>query len=563
MRAIAAGLTALALLWSPAIAEPQEGFARREMVAAANPHAVEAGLRVLRAGGSAVDAAVAIQAVLGLVEPQSSGVGGGAFMVYYDGRTHRVSAYNGRETAPAGARPDMFEGPDAKPLPFATAVLSGRSTGAPGAIAMLSLAQKAHGRLAWSDLFADAITLADHGFVVTPRLAGDLHGGPFPETAAPDVIAYATKPDGTRYQVGDVLKNRAYAATLRRIAAEGRAGLLEGPVAADMVARVRQDPIPGALSLEDLAAYRPQAVGALCRPYRAYVVCAPPAPSGGVGLLELLGILETTDIGSRGPADPQAWIEFAQASRLMYADRDHYEGDPDFVRVPVAGMLDPAYDAARAGLIPRLGGAGVKPGDPPGGAGRPAADRTAEPGGTSDFAVVDRFGNAVSMTTTVESIFGSGRMVDGFFLNNQLTDFSLSPTEPSGRPAANAVAPMKRPRSSMSPVIVLDRRGRFVAAVGSPGGNSIIDFVAKALVGLIDWKLSMQQAIALPNVVGRGDTVSVEAGMSAAVVAGLRAQGLHVQDSAGEGSGLHGIVVVPGGLQGGADPRREGLARGD
>jgi gamma-glutamyltranspeptidase/glutathione hydrolase len=556
---------AIAMAAPPALADAQMTtavIAPHEMVAAANPLAVEAGLRVLHAGGGAADAAVAVQAVLGLVEPQSSGVGGGAFLLYYDAKTKTVTAYNGRETAPLGATPDMFEGPDGKPLPFVQAVLSGRSTGAPGAIAMLALVQKQHGHLPWSSLFGSAIDLADHGFNVTPRLAADINSTFFPQAGTPDAAAYFTKPDGSRYQVGDLLKNPAYATTLRTIAAEGVSGLTTGRIAQDIAARVHQGPIPGTLTTQDIAAYRPLATPALCRPYLAYLVCAPPPPAGGVGVLELIGELESTDIAKRGPNDPQSWFEFAQASRLMYADRDHYEGDPAFVKAPIAGMINPTYDAERARLIPTLGPSAPAPGSPPG-AGEAGPDHTREPGGTSDFAIVDKAGDVVSITTTVESIFGSGRMVDGFFLNNQLTDFSFSPTEPSGAPAANAVAPGKRPRSSMSPVIVLDRQGRFVAALGSPGGNSIIAYVAKALVGVFEWNLPIQQAFALPNIVARGDVVAVEKGADPKIVAALRAHGLDVKADVGEDSGLHGIVKVAGGYEGGADPRREGVAKGD
>ena len=542
---------------------PQDGFARHEMVAAAEPLAVAAGLKVLHAGGTAADAAVAVQAVLGLLEPQSSGLGGGAFLLYYDAKTHRVTAYNGRETAPMGATPDMFLGADGQPMPYITDILSGRSPGAPGAIAMLAAVQKQHGRLAWRNLFGDAEALADKGFIVPPRFGADIANGAVPMGRTPDALAYFTKPGGGLYQTGDLMTNPAYAASLRRIARQGAAGLLTGETAADIVAEVHKDPIPGTLSLEDLAAYRPKVGPALCAPFHGYTVCAPQPPGGGVGVLELLGELEATDIASRGPGDPQAWYEFVQASRLMYADRDRYEGDPAFVPVPTAGLIDPAYDAARAQLIPTTGPGAPAPGNPPG-APSPAPDHTIEPGGTSNFAIVDRDGDVVSITTTVESFFGSGRMADGFFLNNQLTDFSHTPIDAvTGKLAANAPAPGKRPRSSMSPVIVLDPQGRFVLAIGSPGGNSIIAYVAKALVGLIDWKLPIDQAIALPNIVARGDLVSIEKGTDPAIVAALRARGLNVKPDQGEESGLQGIVKVEGGYQGGADPRREGVARGD
>ncbi len=532
------------------------------MVAAANPLAVAAGLKVLAAGGSAVDAAVAVQAVLGLVEPQSSGLGGGAFMLVLNGRTGRITAYDGRETAPAAAGADLFLGADGRPLPFREGVLSGRSTGAPGAIAMLELAHRREGRLPWSGLFADAERLAREGFVVSPRLAGMISGRA-PQAAEPDAVRYFSRPDGTRLGAGDRLTNAPYADALARIARQGARGLLTGPLAREITARVHDDPRPGALSLSDLAGYTPLAEPALCRPYRAYRVCAAPPPAGGVGVLEILGLLETTDIASRGPHDPQAWVEFAEASRLAYADRDRYVGDPRFVRVPVAGMIDPAYDRTRALLIPTLDGAAAQAGSPPGAPARPGPDATPEPGGTSHFVVADAAGTVVSITTTVESIFGSGRMVHGFFLNNQLTDFSFSPLDKDGTPAANAPGPGKRPRSSMSPVIVLDRRGRFVLAVGSPGGNSIIAYVAKALVAMLDWRMAPRDAFALPNLVARPDHTDLEAGADPAVAAALRARGLKVNAAAGEDSGLHAVLAAPGGgYVGGADPRREGVARG-
>ncbi|HKR89650.1 MAG TPA: gamma-glutamyltransferase family protein, partial [Phenylobacterium sp.] len=474
---------------APRPVQPQAAanLAPRAMVAAANPMAVDAGLAVLRRGGSAVDAAVAVQAVLGLVEPQSSGLGGGAFMVFYDARTRTVTSYNGRETAPAGATPDMFLGPDRRPLPFATAVLSGRSTGVPGAIAMLALAQAQHGKLAWSSLFADAERLADQGFVVPGRLAAAASSRA-PQASAPDAARYFTKTNGTRIQAGDVLKNPAYAESLRLIAERGAAGLLQGPLAQAIVARTRAGELPGTLTLADLASYRPKAEPALCRPYRIWVVCLPPAPAGGPGVLEALGLLERTDIDRRGPTDPQGWYLFSQASRLMYADRDRYIGDPAFVDVPVEGLLDPAYLAARAKLIGPSPAATIAAGKPIG-AGVRAPDRTQEVAGTTHLVIVDSWGNAVSMTTTVESTFGSGRMVHGFFLNNQLTDFSFEPKDRDGAPAANAVAGGKRPRSSMAPAIVLDANRRFVAAVGSPGGPAILAYNLKALVGMLDWKL--------------------------------------------------------------------------
>jgi len=531
------------------------------MIAAANPLAVEAGLKVLRAGGSAVDAAVAVQTVLGLVEPQSSGLGGGSYMIFYDAKTHRTTSYDGREIAPAGATPDMFLNPDGKPMGHMQGILTGRSTGVPGAVAMLALAQSQHGARPWRELFASAEQLADGGFIVSPRLAGMI-AGHAPQAASPDVVAYFTKPDGTKYVAGDRLKNPAYAAVLRRLSSEGPSALYAGKLPAEITARVQAPPVPGTLTPADFAAYRPRVEPGLCRPYRVYIVCVPQNPSGGSALLEGLGILQRTDIDKRGPDDPQAWYEFSQVTRLMYADRDAYVGDPAFVAVPTEGLLEPAYLDARAALIGPSAGPAPAPGAPRGAPPR-GHDATAEPGGTSHFVIVDARGDVVSMTTTVESIFGSGRMVEGFMLNNQLTDFSFSPKDQSGAPTANAVAPGKRPRSSMAPTIVLDQQGRFVAALGSPGGPAILAYNLKALVGLLDWKLPMQQALALPNLISLGDYYIGEVSkFPPGVLDGLAARGVKVRSGFGEDSGLHGIAARPGGLEGGADPRREGVARG-
>lgn len=534
----------------------------KAMVAAANPAAVEAGLAVLRRGGTAMDAAVAVQATLGLVEPQSSGIGGGAFLTWYDPKTHKVTAYDGREIAPAGATPDQFLHPDGKPMSYGEAVLSGRSAGVPGVIAMLYLAHKDHGKLPWSSLFGDAQQLAEQGFVVGPRLIGELKY-PAPQNKAPDVLGYFRGPDGGPLKAGERLKNPAYAATLRRIAAEGPNALLKGKIAADMVARLARDPLPGTMTLTDMAAYAPRKSEALCRPYRVWTVCVPPPPAGGTATLIGLGILQDTDISTRGPTDPVGWFELGQAERLMYADDLRYVADPAFVKVPVAGLLDPAYLAERAKMIGDRAGPAPEPGHP---AGAPTygPDATKEPGGTSSFVVVDRWGTVVAMTTTVESLFGDGRMVDGFFLNNQLTDFSFDPHNKDGTPAANAVAPRKRPRSSMSPTIVLDKDGKFVAAIGSPGGLQIPSFVLKGIVGVLDWNLTMQQAVALPNLVAIGDNfISEPEKYPPGVVEGLAKLGVVLKPGRGvEDSGLHGVVARANGLEGGADPRREGVAIG-
>jgi len=531
-------------------------------VAAANPIAVEAGLAVLRQGGSAVDAAVAVQAALGLVEPQSSGVGGGAFLMHYDAASGRLTAYDGRETAPGGATPGMFLDEQGQPLSYADAVTSGRSTGVPGAIAMLGLAHERQGRLPWSQLFDGVAQAAEEGFAVPKRLAR-FANSEFRQATLPDARALFGKPDGGTIQAGETFRNPAYAASLRAIAARGPRALLEPPLADAIIERTRVEPRPGTLKREDFSAYRPQEREPLCRPYRIYVICVPPPPSSGVALLQMLAILEHTDIDRRGPDDPQAWFLFAEASRLMYADRDRYVADPAFVAVPVDGLLDPAYVAARASLIGERWGPPPEAGEPPATLGaRFGADATNEAAGTSHFVVVDAGGDIVSMTTTVESLFGSGRAVGGFFLNNQLTDFSFRPVE-NGQPVANAVAPGKRPRSSMAPVIVLDTDGRPLAALGSPGGSSILLYNAKTLVGLLDWHLPLQQAIDLPNVLARGkDCFGEVSKFPPGVLAGLAARGIEVKSGRGEESGLHGVVIFEDGrLEGAADPRREGVWR--
>ncbi|MFL6788140.1 MAG: gamma-glutamyltransferase family protein [Sphingomicrobium sp.] len=527
-------------------------------VIAANPLAAEAGLNVLKRGGSAADAAVAMQAMLSLVEPQSSGIGGGAFMSFYDAGARRVTIYDGREVAPVQATPGMFLKPDGSPLPFDEAVLSGRATGIPGAVRMLELAHREHGKLAWGELFGDAQRTAAEGFIVSPRLGRMIHGT-FAENSAPDVRAYFSKADGTLLEAGDRLINKPYAAFLQRLANEGPAALYAGSTAAKIIQRTRAGPLGGSMTLADLAGYRPVKREALCGPYRAYVICAPPPPASGVGLLQLMALLQQTDIASRGPADPQAWVLFAEASRVMYADRDRYVGDPAFTSVPTGGLIDAAYVTERAKLVGSTAGPPPTAGTPPASAPN-GADRTLEPAGTSHFIVGDAAGNVVSMTTTVESVFGSGRMVDGFFLNNQMTDFSFVPTDQQGRPAANAVAPGKRPRSSMTPAILMTTDGSFAGAIGSAGGNAILAYVAKSLVAAIDWNLPMQQAIALPNLVARGTAFNGEVKkFSPDLLARLRAKGIDLKPGVGEDSGVHGVLIRDGAIDGGFDPRREGV----
>ena len=553
-----ASFSACSAAQAPAPETVAETRTAEPFVIAANPLAAEAGINVLKRGGSAVDAAIAMQAMLSLVEPQSSGVGGGAFLNYYDARTRKLTIYDGREVAPAQAVSTMFLDGAGKPLPFDTAVLSGRATGVPGAVKMLALAHDEHGRLPWNGLFGDAERAAAEGFIVSPRLDRLVHAD-YAENHAPDVLAYFTQPDGTLVRAGDRLRNPAYADFLRRLAGQGPAALYAGSTAAKIVARTRAGPLGGSMTMADLANYKPIKREAVCGAFRVYLLCAPPPPSSGVGLIELMMLLDRTDIASRGPNDPQAWFLFAEASRLMYADRDRYVGDPAFVRVPVAGLIDPSYIAARAQLIAKTAGpppaAGV-----PSGAQVAGSDRTLEPTGTSHFIIRDRDGNVVSMTTTVESIFGTGRMVDGFFLNNQLTDFSFSPVDEQGRPVANAVAPGKRPRSSMVPTILLTRDGHFAGAIGSAGGNAIIAYVAKSLIAAVDWNMPMPQALAAPNLVARGANLNGEVTrFSPEVLEGLRARGIDLKPGQGEDSGVQAVLIRDGLIDGGADPRREGV----
>ncbi|RSU62519.1 gamma-glutamyltransferase family protein [Sphingomonas koreensis] len=525
---------------------------RQAFVAAAHPLAVEAGLEVLRKGGSAVDAAVAVQAMLSLVEPQSSGLGGGAFMVRYDAKTKGITVYNGRETAPAGATPDMLLGPDGKPLSFFTAVVSGRATGVPGVVRMLALAQERHGNLAWKDLFGDVIRTADQGFTVTERLAGMI-ASRAPQARGADAVAYFRNERGEQIRAGDTLRNPAYAAFVRRLAAQGPDAMYKGETARRIVARLREGEFASTMTEADIAGYKPEVRDAVCNPYRVYILCAPPPPSSGVGLLQLMAMIERTDIGTRGPNDPVAWVKYAEASRVMYADRDAYVGDVP--TVPVKGMLDPAYVASRAALVGDRAGPAPQPGTPPG-AVTARIDATNEVAGTSHFIVIDGEGNAVSMTTTVESLFGSGRMVDGFFLNNQMTDFSFIPEGP------NAIAPGKRPRSSMVPTIILNPDRSLAGAIGSPGGNAILAYVSKALLGIVEWNMPVADAIALPNLVARGSSFNGEESKFAPpILAGMAERGVVVRGGSGENSGLHGVMLRNGGFDGGADPRRDGVAR--
>jgi gamma-glutamyltranspeptidase/glutathione hydrolase len=539
---------------APAVAEARV----QPFVIAANPLAAQAGMDVLERGGNAADAALAVQTMLSLVEPQSSGVGGGAFLNYYDAKTGKVIIYDGRETAPAQASRTMFLDTSGEPLGFREAVVSGRATGVPGAMAALGMLHEEHGNLPWDSLFDAPIRTAEEGFVISPRL-GRFLGIDIPQLAQPDAAAYFARPDGTRKGTGDRLVNPEYAEFLKRLAAQGTDALYSGSTAAEIVQRTRAAPLGGTMTMADIAAYRPVKREPVCGPWSGYRVCAPPPPSSGAAMIELLGILDRTDIASRGPNDPQAWYLFAEASRLAYADRDAYFGDGDFVDVPVEGLLDPAYIDARAALIGASAAENVEAGVPAG-AKVAIADMTREPAGTSHFIVRDATGNVLSITTTVESIFGSGRMVDGFFLNNQLTDFSFNPLQANGDEAPNAVAPGKRPRSSMVPLILLDADGQFAGAIGSAGGNSIPAYVGKTLVAAVYWGMPMQDALAQPNLVARGNRYGAETErFDPAIVAGLAERGIVVTPGQGEDSGVHGVLIRDGKVDGGYDPRREGV----
>ena len=537
------------------------------MVAAAHPEAVTAGLAMLRSGGSAADAAVAVQLVLNLVEPQSSGIGGGAFLLYHDGATKELIAYDGRETAPMAAAETLFLKPDGTPMKFFDAVVGGRSVGVPGTVALLAAVHERYGRLPWERLFAPAITLAENGFTVTPRLEASLQGGRGERLRTYAPAAAYFFPGGEPLKAGSIVTNKPFAETLRTIAKEGPSAFYTGDIARDIVATVQGvTGNPGVLAEADLATYRVIKRAPVCHPYRGRRVCGMgPPSSGALTVGQILGILEHFDLPSLGPDNPDSWHLIAEASKLAFADRALYMADTDFVPVPVKGLLDPAYLTARAQSIV-LDSALATPvtaGNPPWRDGsRVAPDPSQGRPGTSHISIVDGDGNAVSMTTTIEGAFGSQLMVRGFLLNNELTDFSFMPAR-EGRTVANRVEPGKRPRSSMAPTIVFDSGGNLELIVGSPGGSRIIGYVAQTLVAVLDWGLDIQAAIDLGHVINRNGATDIEAGASATrFQATLAARG-HEVNIRDLNSGLHGIAVTKDGLRGGADPRREGVARGD
>lgn len=538
----------------------QDVAAQDWMVSAANPLAVEAGADVLRRGGTAADAMVAVQAVLGLVEPQSSGLGGGAFLVWYDAATGMVTTLDGRETAPLAATPTLFQTADGEPLKFFDAVVGGRSVGTPGTPMLMEVAHRRWGRATWGDLLARATELADAGFPISPRMAASIAADADRLARFPATAAYFLGPDGTPRPEGEILKNPAYAATLRALARDGARAIYAGPLAREIVQTVQKAPgNPGLLSEVDLALYRVKERAAVCAPYRGYSVCGMgPPSSGALTVAQILGLLEPFDLPALGPEHPESWRLFGDAGRLAFADRGRYMADSDFLPVPVGGLIDPAYLAERARLLDRNTALEeVAPGTPGWDHGW-ADDESLELPSTSQISIVDSYGNALSMTTTVENRFGARLMAGGFILNNELTDFSFR-THRDGRPIANALAPGKRPRSSMSPTIVL-KDGKPVLVIGSPGGSRIIGFVAKTIIAYLDWGQGLQAAISSPHLSNRFGTYEVDP-RAIRFRPPLEAMGFAVKIRPLE-SGLHGIAITPDGLRGGADPRREGIALG-
>ena len=524
-----AAAVALFVFWAPCDAQT----AKQYMVAAAHPLAAEAGAAVLKRGGSAVDAAVAVQAMLGLVEPESSGIGGGAFLLHWSVSEKKLRSYDGRETAPAAARPERFM-KEGKPLAFMDAAVGGQSVGVPGVLRMLELAHQRHGRLPWSDLFAAAIRVAYDGFEPTPKLR-----------AALEREQHLREDPAARwiYYSGGRIINREYAETLRAIARGGARVFYEGDIARDIVLTVRTHAKAGDLTEDDLRNYRALEREPVCGPYRERRICSMgPPSSGGIAVLQILGILERTRFARAPPESAAALHLFAEAGKLAYADRARYLGDPAFVPVPTERLLHSAYLDKRAKLVTDKAMPLAPPGD--------------TEAGTSHFSIVDARGDIVSMTTTIEAAFGSRIMVRGFLLNNQLTDFDFAPGGP------NSVAPGKRPRSSMAPAVVF-RRNEPVLAVGSPGGSMIINYVAKALVGTLDWRLDLQAAIELPNFGSRNGPTLIEQGSRYEALAAALAGRGHQVDTLPLASGLHGIERVPQGWRGGADPRRDGTVRGE
>jgi gamma-glutamyltranspeptidase / glutathione hydrolase len=543
--------------------------ARRQMVVAAHPLAADAGLEILNAGGTAVDAMIATQLVLNLVEPQSSGLGGGAFLLTWTPATGALKSYDGRETAPAAATPSHFMLADGARLPYRDVAFSGRSVGVPGVMHLMETAYKVHGRLPWARLFEPAIKLAEAGFPVSARLHTLLQGAGAiqDQRFAPEARAYFYDANGAPWPVGYLLKNPTFAETLRTLAAQGAGGFYTGPIAAAVVASANAAPgLPSTITLDDLADYKTIEREPVCLPYRSHRICGMgPPSSGALTVGATLALIEPFDLG-RAPLLPAALHTIAEAEKLAFADRDFYIGDPGAVTVP-AGMLNRAYlNLRRSLIVPDKAMPKATPGEPPGSLPRRAGvDGTIEAAGTSHLSIVDAAGNAVALTTTIEQAFGSHRWAAGFLLNNQLTDFSFNPTDAVGRPIANAVAPGKRPRSSMSPTLIFGPDNRLKAVLGSAGGSRILLHVIKAVVGVIDWQLDAQSAVDLPNFGSRNTGVFELETQIAGDLLGKKMQLFgHQIEPSNSASGLHLIVRRSDGtLEGGADARREGLARGN
>lgn len=532
------------------------------MVAAANPYASKAGQQILAKGGSAVDAAIATQLVLTLVEPQSSGIGGGTFMMYYNKADNLLTSFDGRETAPQNADENLFLDKHGKAVKWIEAVVGGRSVGVPGILHAFASAHQQYGKLAWSELFKPAIELAEQGFEVSPRLHGLLARQLNPGVMSMPVINEYFYPNGELIKAGTIKKNQPLANLYKDIAKQGIDAFYKGDNAKQMVNAVQNSKIaPGTLSESDLANYKSKQRDAVCIKYRAYNVCsmAPPS-SGGVAVLQILGLLEHKDMSALKPNSEEAIHYFSQASRIAFADRNMYMGDPDFTQVPTKELLNKKYIASRAKLITEQ--------DTKAEAGNPvgylsyAKDDSFELPSTSHVSIVDSFGNAVSMTSSIEMAFGSTVMVNGFILNNQLTDFALSPRI-DGKLVANRVEAGKRPRSSMSPVMVFNNDGSLRLVVGSPGGSRIIDYVAQVVIGVLDWNLSAQEAINLPRTTNRNDYTSLEKGTALEAIAPQLTKRGHAVRVLDLNSGLHAVEVKNNKLYGGADPRREGVALSD
>ncbi len=538
---------------------------KKYMVVAANPIAASVGSDILKRGGNAIDAAIAVQLVLGLVEPHASGIGGGGFLVYYDAKSKQIHTYDGRETAPAAAKPNRFLDENGKPLKFYDAVVGGKSVGVPGTVRMLEMAHQAYGKLPWQQLLQPAIQLAQKGFPVSPRLHLLVSQDKYLRIQAAS-RKYFYQLDGSPKPVGTILVNRPYAEVLQQISDSGAKAFYQGEIAKDIVATVQSAAVSGDLSIEDLATYQAKERSPVCGVYRVYKVCGiGPPSSGGITILQMLGMLDNFQLAKLKPKSTEAVHLFSEAGRLAYADRGMYIADADFVPVPVDELINPAYLNDRAKLIdPNRAMTAAQPGK------LPSTQLSLWSKGdawefpsTSHVAIVDRFGNAVSMTNTIEDNFGSRLMVRGFLLNNQLTDFSFSPTTDDGKAIANRVEPRKRPRSSVAPTMVFDRQGKLVFVVGSGGGSRIINYVAKALVAVLDWKLDAQQAVSLPNFSNRNGATELEEGTSFAKLKQSLERLGHTVEVVRLTSGSQAIMATDGGLVGGADPRREGLAKGE